>query len=618
MAFPTGWNRRAAITIQSTQVSGTGTLTGFAVPLFPESSNGAGDGIPYEALDSDGSNPAQNGGGDIRFSSDSAGTTQLPCEIVDFTTATDPSTATAMVWVKCDPNGSSDVTIYIWYNTSGTDSQPAVTDTYGRNNVWTGIGGSDDYILATHLSSTSPVDSSGNATLTVNGSPTLVSDGPSGLAGLDFDGSSDSIDTGITSTSETRTIIAIIKADSAPGSSNYAIIAGKNEGGQITWNHGSASFQGAAVAKRGGNWYPQSLGSLSGATIYHLAMVLDASNIYGYADGSLANSQSTSGTLSTDTYEFKIGEHATTGDKFAGRIYELLSIDIALSDDWIATFYNSINSPTTFVSVGTPQSTGATYTLAAAQGSFTLTGQATGLLASRLLSAAQGSFSLSGQAASLLGGRLLTAAQGSFSLTGQATGLVASRTLALAQGSFALTGQSAGLLSGRSLTIAQGSFSLTGNDVGLVYSGASADYTLVLAKGDFALTGQMVGALASRTLGVSQGDFNLTGQASALLSGRLLTASQGAFTLTGQSVALSADRLVAMAQGSFAVDGQIVGLQAARTLGLAKGDFTLTGEAVGLSVGAAASAPDYRTITIQTQDRSVEVPGQTRTIIVRT
>ena len=124
--------------------------------------------------------------------------------------------------------------------------------------------------------------------------------------------------------------------------------------------------------------------------------------------------------------------------------------------------------------VGASTGTGPTYTLTAAQGSFTLTGQAAGLTASRLLTAAQGSYTLTGQAATLKAARLITAAQGSYTLTGQDATLTytpaVTYTLTAAQGAFTLTGQAAGLTAARLLTAEQGTYSLTGIAAGLSVS----------------------------------------------------------------------------------------------------------------------------------------------------
>ncbi len=76
MAFPDGWGRKQKITIQSTQVVGSGSHSDLPVLVTL-------DHLDTEVVDA-GSNSALNGGGDIRFSTDSAGSTQLACEIVDF------------------------------------------------------------------------------------------------------------------------------------------------------------------------------------------------------------------------------------------------------------------------------------------------------------------------------------------------------------------------------------------------------------------------------------------------------------------------------------------------------------------------------------------------------
>lgn len=111
-------------------------------------------------FDADGSYPAQSGGGDIRFTSDAAGSTLLYAEIVSFVTDNDPANGSAEIWVKVTSvTASGDTTIYVWYNTSGSDSQPAVGAAGGRNGVWSGE------LLRWHLedATTSTVtDSAGN------------------------------------------------------------------------------------------------------------------------------------------------------------------------------------------------------------------------------------------------------------------------------------------------------------------------------------------------------------------------------------------------------------------------------------------------------------------------
>lgn len=100
-----------------------------------------------------------DGGGDIRFSSDEAGNNQLPCEVVEF----DKTGSSIQIWVKI-PTATTGTIIYIWGDNTGA-SQPVATDPYGRNAVWS------DYWAAYHF--TDLTDSSGNSNdLTVVGTPT--------------------------------------------------------------------------------------------------------------------------------------------------------------------------------------------------------------------------------------------------------------------------------------------------------------------------------------------------------------------------------------------------------------------------------------------------------------
>lgn len=104
----------------------------------------------------------------------------------------------------------------------------------------------------------------------------------------------------------------------------------------------------------------------------------------------------------------------------------------------------------------------------------------------------------------------LTADGGSFTLTGGAAGLAAGRKLTAAQGSFTLTGGSAGLAVTRKLTAAQGSFTLTGGDVTFTYNG-SATYTLTAEQGSFTLTGGAVTFGRTYAIAADGGSYALTG-----------------------------------------------------------------------------------------------------------
>lgn len=128
-SFPSGWGRRQKITINSAEVAGTGSHTDFTAKITL--------GHLAESVIDAGSNSALNGGGDIRFSSDSAGATQLACEIVNFVTNATYASRKCEIWVKIPSLSTSvDTDIYIWYNKTG-ETQPAVTGTYMANVIST-------------------------------------------------------------------------------------------------------------------------------------------------------------------------------------------------------------------------------------------------------------------------------------------------------------------------------------------------------------------------------------------------------------------------------------------------------------------------------------------------
>ena len=114
--------------------------------------------FPTAAIDG-GATSILNGGGNLRCYTDSSKTTQLPIEVVTFVTGGTPS-----VQVRgLSPSLAVGGTVYIEADTVAT-TQPAVTDTYGRNAVWSG---SDRvYHFEEDPSINDPVDSSGNVDAT--------------------------------------------------------------------------------------------------------------------------------------------------------------------------------------------------------------------------------------------------------------------------------------------------------------------------------------------------------------------------------------------------------------------------------------------------------------------
>lgn len=130
-----------------------------------------------------------------------------------------------------------------------------------------------------------------------------------------------------------------------------------------------------------------------------------------------------------------------------------------------------------------------TYTLTAAQGSFTETGNAATLALNRAVTAAKGAFTLTGQDATFPRSRVFTADKGTFNLTGNAASFQYGSTYALTaeRGAFSLTGNTATFPRSRVFAVDSGSIVLTGNAADFAY--VQGQRTLAASGGTFALTG---------------------------------------------------------------------------------------------------------------------------------
>lgn len=150
MAFPTGWTHKFTITIDRTKV--TGTPTGFVLLVTK-------DMLPSTVIDA-GSTSAQDGGGDIRFTTDSAGTTRLPVEVVDFYPHATSGSRRCKIFVGMngnEPTTGADKVIYGWCKGPTIMQQPAPSLPYGAHAVWS----PSDYRGVHHLRSSFAPEATG-------------------------------------------------------------------------------------------------------------------------------------------------------------------------------------------------------------------------------------------------------------------------------------------------------------------------------------------------------------------------------------------------------------------------------------------------------------------------
>ena len=352
MAFPTGWNRRAPLVIQSSLV--LALLSDFPLLLTK-------DTLPSEMLDADGTYPAQNGGGDIRFSSDSAGVTQLACEVVSFVTNNDPALGSAEIWVKVPSvSASVNTTIYVWYNTAGTDSQPAVTGTYGRNAVW------GAYLAVYHGAGLT--DATGNGydlTGTVSSA-----DGPFGQA-FSFDGSGSNVLSqgglqsplgGATQLSVSAWMMATSVARDQRAFGIFPTTSTRRRFG--FWMDRDGAGPSWAFTATTDPFLTNQGESPANASVDAWAFVhgtFAQNSIHAvYKDGAVTDSEAVGATTvlqSGGTRNLTVGRWDLDTNYFTGRIGGIRIGIHERSANWIDAEHNSQSDPATFVIEGTPEST---------------------------------------------------------------------------------------------------------------------------------------------------------------------------------------------------------------------------------------------------------------------
>jgi hypothetical protein len=340
MAFPTGWVRKCPLTIQKTKVPAD--LTDFPV-LFTVAD------LPSEMFDADGSYPARADGGDIRFSSDSAGATPLPVEVYYFLRDNNPALGKAEIHVKVAAVSSSvNTVIYVWYN-APAETMPARNATYGSDNVW------DSHFKFVCHNGASIGDSTSAAVAGTNHSTTDdATESKIGVSSRKFvAASSQYIDWGnivnLNGASQSITIDLTVKPNSPV---NDPFIFGRK-----------AQFWIEYLGANLGNWCLS--GTSNNFSLPNLAWAVDTfvydrgiPDLYEYING-VKDGGTDAGNIIPST-----SNYLQEGVDYGGTLYMDGWIDEArISDNvrsaaWIVATYNTLASPATFVSVGTPESGG--------------------------------------------------------------------------------------------------------------------------------------------------------------------------------------------------------------------------------------------------------------------
>jgi hypothetical protein len=259
-------------------------------------------------------------GNDLRLSSDLAGNTQLPIEIVD---------GLDVVWTRI-PDVTEDLLYYVWGNKPAAVKE-IDTAPFGRNAVWV------DYEVVVHNSTITPIDSAGNVTLlVVDGALTSVA-GQVGNAN-NFDGSARvnalnvlanpsvfTLQSWKKGTTQSQKILSLTQGDSAVDS-HYLdhrngfnrFVVGNVIAGIVNGNAPSASFE-------------------------MLTGVYDGTDARLYEDGVIVGSPATFTNVSTGMDSVTLGAKgvAPTSEGFVGDIGEQRVIYSAITPSQISIEYDN-------------------------------------------------------------------------------------------------------------------------------------------------------------------------------------------------------------------------------------------------------------------------------------
>lgn len=333
----TGWSYRKKIVVPSTKVDGS--LADF--PLY----------VDLSALGPDFFAAVDSAGDDIRIT-DAYGVIELPFEIVTI----DTSAKTGELWFKADSlSNYKDSVFYIYYGNASA-SPYAVTDSYGRNNVWS------DYRAVYHLkeggttSANAYVDSTGNNSGgTGNGN---VGDDNSAKIGkgTTFDGNNDYINIGNGSPLQITADIFISAWVKPTNFADYRGIVGKTNGGApnpydfyllsssglptfIMGNGSGSAGVNASAAPTTGQWN-------------HLAVKRSGTSVTHYKNGVPNGTGTLSTTITNGAVDAYIGNRTDQVTDMLGSLDEIRIGVVVRNDAWLAAEYSNQNDPSDFYLVG--------------------------------------------------------------------------------------------------------------------------------------------------------------------------------------------------------------------------------------------------------------------------
>lgn len=339
----TGFDWRASLTVPSAWFSAE--LTNFPI-LLTEAS------LPAAIF----TNAAADGG-DIRLTSDSAGTTPLNREIVSF----DPINSKAEIWVKVPTlSNVTDTVIYIWYGHASATEPPAGDSNEGSYGVW-----DSSFKAVYHLEETVNNDTDGYADSTVNvnhgtGSSMALT-APTGIVGkaAEFDGTADYIDLGNDTTLQITgdlTISLFSYFDVVDATGDIMVAKDTNSGGRAyTFDRNGTTGRFYVNGGADGDIIQS---TVAATTWYYLAGRYDNAGTLDLrrdtTDSTQVGAVVTSIPTSTSSTTMAKRNYASFEDYHDGKLDEVRISNTYRTGAWLTAEYNTATSPGS-ITDGTPE-----------------------------------------------------------------------------------------------------------------------------------------------------------------------------------------------------------------------------------------------------------------------
>lgn len=375
MSTISGYARQVKITYSAAKVPSNQTD-------FPMRDNQ--DTTPSEALDLDGLYPMNPDGSDVRYSLDAAGTIELAREIGEVSLNNNPALSKFESIVRIPTAAAAGGDIYKWYHKPSA-SEPAPGDPNGRHNTWKSsivgrwnLGEYGDGTSLEYLESTSNGNNGTGGGGSASKTPSQVI-GKIGNA-QDADGVDDYVEDGTSSdyhfNKDTPFSISMWVNFDALGSYDMLISRIKDDPGPGTYsgwdmfktNDDKIEFQLSYDWGAANRLAVYTTSALSSATPWYFITCTyngsgSASGVKIYVDGvdqSLTTRYNALTLSHADPVRpLMIGGREVGGSQWnslAGLMDEVRIHNVVLTQDWITTAFNTQSDPSTFLTVGTPQS----------------------------------------------------------------------------------------------------------------------------------------------------------------------------------------------------------------------------------------------------------------------